>query len=49
METQGHALSENSQVEKATLMVPETQNTPHVIFATIPRTQEPLESTSTLF
>ena len=44
-ETQGYTLTEDSQIESITLMVPETQNTPHVTSLTLPETQKSPELT----
>ena len=48
-QTQGHTLTDNTQVESITMMVPKTQNTTHITFFTIPETQKSPELTSTIF
>ena len=50
-QTQRHTLTDNTQVESITMMVPETQNTTHITTFTISETQKSpeLTSTSTIF
>ena len=48
-ETQVDALTEDPHVENITMMVPETQNTPHITSFTIPETQKSSELTSVVF
>ena len=48
-QTQGHTLTENTQVESLTMMVPETQNTTHITSFTMPETQKSPELTSAIF
>ena len=47
--TKGHIVTDNTQVESITMMVPETQNITHITFFTIPETQKSPELTSTIF
>ena len=46
---QEHTLTDNTQVESITMMVPETQNNTHITFFTIPETQKLPELTSAIF
>ena len=48
-QTQGHTLTDNTQVETITMMVPETQNATHKTSFTVPETQKLPELTSALF
>ena len=48
-QTQGHTITDNTQVESITMMVPETQNTTHITSFTILETQKSPELTSTIF
>ena len=48
-QTQGHTLTDNTQIDSITMMVPETQNTTHKTSFTIPETQKSPELTSAIF
>ena len=48
-QTQGHILTDNTQVENITMMVPETQNTTHITSFTIPETRKLPELPSAIF
>ena len=48
-QTQGHTLTDNTQVESIIMMVPETQNTTHITYFTIPETQKSPELISAIF
>ena len=48
-QTQGHTLTNNTQVESITMVVPEAQNTTHITSFTIPETQKSPEFTSAIF
>ena len=48
-QTQEHTLTDNTQVQSITMMVPETQNNTHTTSFTIPETQKLPELTSSIF
>ena len=48
-QTQENTLTDNTQVESITMMVPETQDNTHLTFFTIPETQKSPEFTSAIF
>ena len=48
-QTQGHTLTDNTQIESIIMMVPETQNTTHITSFTIPETQKSPELISSIF
>ena len=48
-QTQGHTLTDNTQVESLTMMVTETQNTIHITSFTILERQKLPELTSAIF
>ena len=48
-QTQGNTLTDNTQVESITMMVPETQNATHITSYTIPEMQTFPDLTSTIF
>ena len=48
-QTQENTLTDNTQVESITMMVPETQDNTHLTFFTIPETQKLPEFTSAIF
>ena len=48
-QTQEHTLTDNTQVETITMMVPETQNNAYITFFTILETQKLPELTSAIF
>ena len=48
-QTQGHTLTDNTQVESLTMMVTETQNTIHITSFTIMERQKLPELTSAIF
>ena len=48
-QTQEHTLTDNTQVESITMMVPETQNNTHITSFTIPEAKKVPELTSAIF
>ena len=48
-QTQQHTLTDNTQVESITMMVPEAQNNAHIASFTIPETQKSPELISAVF